>query len=61
MKTENYLGMTSHIAPPHTKQPRPRLATRAGFGFIVETVHAPSLRMLVHGIIPYCGIHQQYP
>lgn len=30
MKTGNYLGMTSHIAPPHTKHPRPHLSTRAG-------------------------------
>ncbi|MBR1992058.1 MAG: hypothetical protein IJ986_07285, partial [Bacteroidales bacterium] len=32
----------------------------AGFDFIVETCHGASLRMVVHGITPCCGIRQQY-
>ena len=59
MKTENYLGMIAHIALPPKNKKTPRLATRAGFDFIVETCHGASLRM-GYGITPCCGIRQQY-
>ena len=59
MKTENYLGMIAHIAPPPHTTARLHLATRAGFNFNVETRHGTSLR-IGYGIIPCCGIRQQY-
>ena len=48
----------AHCIP--IKPPRPRLTTRAGFDFNVETCHGASLRM-GYGIIPCYGIRQQYP